>query len=156
MKLQINKKVNDVKSAIFAVTDSLNFYIQPDSLKDLNIPKIADSIVKETRDQYGEGFTKANLEHILNKTVTNMSTSTKKAHAVKSMAPKKEALELTAEEYEIVHGEGEDGKKRSFNQIVKELPRWWDYPSALGKLLGKSRQRVINARDSAKKQLVKK
>jgi len=146
MKLQINKKVDDAKSAIFAVMDSLNFYVQPESLKELNVPKLADTIVSNTRKQYGEQFTKANLESVLNITIEEMTTSSKTTteRAAKQVVSKKE-VQLTSADQKIV-----DDPSLSFNKKIAALPHLWSHQAVLSKAFGKSRQRVINAIGIAK------
>ncbi len=144
IKLQINKKLGDVKSAIFAVADSLNFYIQPDSLKNLNVPKLADQIVANTRKQFGEHYTKSNLETILNQTIENMTTTTTAKSAKVAVAPKSE-IELTDADLKIINSAD------SFNKRISLLPHLWPHPAVLMKAFGKQRQRVLNAIDIAKK-----
>lgn len=147
MKLQINKKVNGAKSAIFAVVDSLNFYISPQSLKEINVPKLADEIVTNTRREYGEGFTKANLEMVLDKTIQSMTTTakstTKVAKATPTSGAKKEVT-LTEDDLKIVNS------TESLNKRVAQLPHLWSHPSVLAKAFGKGRQRIINAIGLAK------
>jgi len=143
MKLQINRKVTNAKSASFAVIDSLNYYIKPDSLKDLNVLKLADKIVMETRREFGEQFTKAQLEQTLNKTIKSMTTTAAKSKAAKPAAQKKE-VELTDEDRKII--ESTD----SLNKRVALLPHLWGHQAVLAKAFSKSRQRIINAIKLAK------
>lgn len=142
MKLEINKKVTNAKSAMFAVIDSLNFYIQPESLKTLNVAKLADQIVTETRREFGEQFTKANLEQILNKTINDMTT-TAKPKAAKPTTAKKE-VELTESDLAIINS------TESLNKRVAQLSHLWGSQAVLAKAFGKSRQRIINAIKLAK------
>jgi len=146
MKLQINKKVNGPKSAIFAVVDSINFYVAPSSLKDINVLKLADKIVVDTRREFGEEFTKPNLEEILNKTIQNMTTVTKSNIAAKpSSNPAAKDVTLSSEDMKVVNSTD------SLNKRIAKLNHLWNSPSTLAKAFGKSRQRVINAIRLAKK-----
>lgn len=152
MKLQINKKVNGPKSAIFAVIDSLNFYISPQSLREINVPKLADEIVTNTRREYGEGFTKANLEMVLDKTIQSMTTTAKSTTKVVKATPasgaKKEVV-LTDDDMKIVNS------TESLNKRVAQLQHLWGHPSVLAKAFGKGRQRIINAIGLAKEKVAK-
>lgn len=155
-KLQINAKFSndDVKSAVFAVSDSLNFHIEPDALKLINVPKIADQIVSNTKRQYGDGYTKVNLESVLNQTIKNMSTATKSA--IKQSKPaEKEATKVNDEDMAVINAPDaitDIGKSNymAFNEKIKRLPHLWNSKPLLVKLLGKSRQRVNNAIRKAK------
>lgn len=160
MKLQINKKVNGPKSATFAVIDSLNYYIAPSSLKEMNVPKLADKIVTETRREFGEAFTKANLEFVLDQTVKNMTTTTAKPTANKATksstsTPAKKEVTLSEQDLKVVNSVDANGEPVSLNKRVAELSHLWDHPSVLAKAFGKSRQRIINAIGLAKEKRAK-
>lgn len=156
MKLAISKPFTNVKTAIFAVSDSLNYHIDRNILKEMNVPKLSDQIVSATRRQYGDQFTKTNLESILNQTMKNMSATVSKAIKDKAKENGKEQPLVSDEDMKIINAPDNhltDTHKPdyiSFNEKIRKLPHLHKNVALLVKLLGRNRQRVYNAIEKAR------